>query len=306
MANKKMTTCKACGAEIAVSAKHCPHCGAKNKKPVFTKWWFWLIIAIIIVSAFGSNSSTSSESTSGKASAQSSTSTEATIPVEYTTVSVSQMMEDLKGNAMKAQNTYKNQYLEISGKLSTIDADGKYISLTPSDDPFAFIGVHCTLTNDTQKDQVMNMKEDDVVTLRGKCTDVGEVMGYTLKIDSIDGFATSSVVEKETTDGWIVCDADTLINELSENAMKAQALYKEQKVSVTGKLTNIDSDGKYISIGAIGNTFSFASIQCYIKSSEIKSAVMDLAIGDIITIKGTCKDVGELMGYSINIEILEK
>lgn len=32
MENSKMKTCKACGAEIAKSAKVCPHCGAKNKK----------------------------------------------------------------------------------------------------------------------------------------------------------------------------------------------------------------------------------------------------------------------------------
>ena len=31
MAKSKLTTCKACGAEIAKSAKVCPHCGAKNK-----------------------------------------------------------------------------------------------------------------------------------------------------------------------------------------------------------------------------------------------------------------------------------
>ena len=47
--NKNMTTCKACGQEIAKSAKTCPHCGAKNKKPIFTKWWFWLIIAVIFI-----------------------------------------------------------------------------------------------------------------------------------------------------------------------------------------------------------------------------------------------------------------
>ena len=30
--SQKMTTCKACGHEIAKSAKACPACGAKNKK----------------------------------------------------------------------------------------------------------------------------------------------------------------------------------------------------------------------------------------------------------------------------------
>lgn len=48
--SKKMTTCKACGQEIAKSAKACPQCGAKNKKPIFKKWWFWVIIGILIIS----------------------------------------------------------------------------------------------------------------------------------------------------------------------------------------------------------------------------------------------------------------
>lgn len=319
MANKKMTTCKSCGAEISVSAKHCPQCGAKNKKPIYKKWWFWLIIFIILVSAFGSNGSSksssessashssSSETANSSAKAETVPATKATeAPIEYTSVSVSQMMKDLKGNAMKAQNSYKGQYLEITGKLNNIDADGKYISLAPSDEAFAIVGVHCNISNDTQKAQVMNMKEDDIVTLRGKCTDVGEIMGYTLKIDSIDGYDAAELAAKPTAGGWIVCDASTLVNDLNENAMKAQAMYKGQKISVTGKLSNIDADGKYISIRPIDNPYSFVSIQCFIKSDDIKSAVMDLSIDDIITVKGLCKDVGEVLGYSINIEELTK
>lgn len=52
----KMKTCKACGAEIASSAKSCPNCGAKNKKPFYKAVWFWAIIVIavlIIAMAFG-------------------------------------------------------------------------------------------------------------------------------------------------------------------------------------------------------------------------------------------------------------
>lgn len=52
MDNEKMTACETCGAEIAASAKTCPHCGAKNKvkKPVYKRWWFWvLIVAVVII-----------------------------------------------------------------------------------------------------------------------------------------------------------------------------------------------------------------------------------------------------------------
>lgn len=46
---EKMTNCKTCGQQIAKSAKRCPHCGAKNKKPIFKKWWFWVVVVLLIV-----------------------------------------------------------------------------------------------------------------------------------------------------------------------------------------------------------------------------------------------------------------
>lgn len=55
--NKKLTACKNCGEEIAKSAKLCPKCGAKNKKPIFKKWWFWLIVIVFIFAVIGSGNS---------------------------------------------------------------------------------------------------------------------------------------------------------------------------------------------------------------------------------------------------------
>ncbi|MBR5342815.1 MAG: DUF4352 domain-containing protein [Oscillospiraceae bacterium] len=53
MSNSKMTVCKHCGAEIAKSAKVCPQCGGKNKKPIFLRWWFIALVVIIIIGAVG-------------------------------------------------------------------------------------------------------------------------------------------------------------------------------------------------------------------------------------------------------------
>ena len=47
--NKNMTVCKACGAQIAKGAKACPACGAKNKKPIFKRVWFWAIIVVVLL-----------------------------------------------------------------------------------------------------------------------------------------------------------------------------------------------------------------------------------------------------------------
>lgn len=52
MANT-LKNCPVCGAEMAANAKACPKCGAKNKKPVYKKWWFWVIIVLVVSGIIG-------------------------------------------------------------------------------------------------------------------------------------------------------------------------------------------------------------------------------------------------------------
>ena len=62
----KMTQCKSCAKEIATSAKSCPGCGAKNKKPIYKRVWFWVIAIIIVIGATGgSDTDNSKEINSG-------------------------------------------------------------------------------------------------------------------------------------------------------------------------------------------------------------------------------------------------
>ena len=58
----KMKNCKTCGASIAENAKSCPSCGAKNRRPLYTKVWFWLLMIAVISAGIGAaNSSTEGE-----------------------------------------------------------------------------------------------------------------------------------------------------------------------------------------------------------------------------------------------------
>lgn len=47
----KMVTCKHCGAEIAASAKTCPKCGGKNKKPFYKNPLLIALVVIVIIIA---------------------------------------------------------------------------------------------------------------------------------------------------------------------------------------------------------------------------------------------------------------
>ena len=49
----KIIKCKTCNAEIASSAKRCPSCGAKNKKPIYKRPWFIVIVLFIIIGVIG-------------------------------------------------------------------------------------------------------------------------------------------------------------------------------------------------------------------------------------------------------------
>lgn len=181
MAKDKMTTCKHCGQEIAASAKVCPHCGGKNKAPIYKRWWFIAIIVIIVLAAIGgSGSSDSSGSTSSTATSKTAVSSSSEAAIEYTAYTVTELSEDLNSNALKAADKYKGQYVELTGRLSVIDSNGKYISIVDSTDEWAITGVQCYIKNDEQKQVVMDMSIGDEIVVKGKITDVGEVLGYFL------------------------------------------------------------------------------------------------------------------------------
>lgn len=175
---KETKICKHCKSEIPAGAKICPQC--RKKQGGKLKWIIIVILALAVIGAVagGGNSDDSGAKKSDNGTAEEPT-------IEYTACTVNEMMQALEENAMSASEKYKNQYLEVTGRLDVIDSDGKYISLYP-DDEFAITGVQCYIKNDEQKSIISGMTKGDTVTLRGKCTNVGEVLGYTLDIDSIN------------------------------------------------------------------------------------------------------------------------
>jgi RNA polymerase subunit RPABC4/transcription elongation factor Spt4 len=190
MDNKKMTVCKHCGEEIAKTAKVCPKCGGKNKNNKGCLIAVIVVIALIGISAIGKSSNTSDTTSNTVSNQQVSenevNNTDTQEVIEYTPYTVSQLESERNENALKAKNTHINQYVSLTGKLGTIDSDGKYISLMPTDDDWAIQGIMCYIKNEEQLNKVMNMTKEDIIVINGKITDVGEVLGYTLDIDSIE------------------------------------------------------------------------------------------------------------------------
>lgn len=175
--------CKYCQSDIPKKAKVCPVC-KKKQGGRGCLIAVGVVVALGIIGAVAGGGGSSSNSNSAASTAAKAEETTAA-PIEYTAYTVDEMMADLKSNAMNASDKYKGQYLEITGKLSVIDSNGKYISVNP-DDQFAILGVQCYIKSDEQKDAIKTKSIGDSITVKGKCKDVGEVLGYSLDIDSVE------------------------------------------------------------------------------------------------------------------------
>ena len=105
---------------------------------------------------------------------------------DYTEVSITKLHEELDDNALRAEDTYKNMRVKITGYINVIDSDGKYISVDGSKSAWDFDSVHCTLLNDEQRSVVKSKSRGDKVTVWGKITSIGEIVGYSMRIDYIE------------------------------------------------------------------------------------------------------------------------
>ena len=184
MNSEKTKKCKYCKSEIPADARICPQCRKKLKGGKL-KWIFLLLVIFVIIGAASGGKKNPSSSKTPKSEASSSEKTEVT-PITYLSVAVDDMVKELEDNALNASDRYKDAYLEITGKLSNIDSSGKYINLDPVNSDFSIYGVQCYLSDDAQRNAISNMKKGDTVTLKGQCTRVGEVLGYSLDIDEIE------------------------------------------------------------------------------------------------------------------------
>lgn len=100
---------------------------------------------------------------------------------------------------------------------------------------------------------------------------------------------------------YVKYDVSTMVDDLESNALNAKTKYDKQYVEITGELSNIDSSGSYINISSTKSDFSLITVQCYIKNDEQLSKISQMSKGDIITVKGKIKSVGEVLGYGLDI-----
>ena len=180
--SNKIKQCKVCGKDIATSAKVCPYCGAKNKKPICMRWWFVLLVVLVVLSIIGGLGETDTDTSTDTPSKVEEKEPE----IEYTEYTVDELIEDLGKNAASAKDKYDGQYVELTGRLSYVDSDGRYFGIKPLESGLWLESVTCYIKDKEQKENIKEHEVEEKITVKGKITDVGEILGYDLHLDSIE------------------------------------------------------------------------------------------------------------------------
>lgn len=184
--------CWRCKETIDKKTKKCPNCGARQNLPT----WAIVIIVILAISVVSNLGNDYSESINSgnnntinknidKDNKANNLPNQVQESIEYIKVSKDDLDEALDKNAAVARETYINKYVEVTGKLGTIDSELKYISLKSSTKKWDFQSINCTIKNNEQKEIIKTLVKDQEITVKGKITDVGEVLGYYLNITEI-------------------------------------------------------------------------------------------------------------------------
>ena len=105
--------------------------------------------------------------------------------INYEYVTVATLVNELENNAYNANEYYTDRYVEITGRIGYIDSEGEDFKLYPSDNQWEIYGVLCDVTDDSQKVYIANMTKDQVITVKGRITEVGDYLGYALDIHDI-------------------------------------------------------------------------------------------------------------------------
>uniref|UniRef100_UPI00402A4D5D OB-fold protein n=1 Tax=Prevotella sp. TaxID=59823 RepID=UPI00402A4D5D len=148
------------------------------------KIFFTSMVLVLFAIGFAASDDSSSESSSTSSEASATVNEET--PTDVIEVTALKMQEDLDENELRAQKTYLGKWVKVSGPLGNMDSEGDYFTIEGQE--FSFADVCCTIPSDKKEEItnfLMNMNKGENVVVIGKVVDMGEVMGYEVKIHEI-------------------------------------------------------------------------------------------------------------------------
>jgi|GEM_PF-2679350 len=164
--SNEMTTCKACGKEIAKGVKKCIHCG-KDQRNFFLKHKIISFIIIIAIIVAVSTSLNSNDTNSNK----SVTTGVAIAPVQEKAIEISAslLLKAYEDNEIKADKDYKDKLVSVSGTIDSISVMlGKTFIVINGGGQYEILGVQCYLKDQTEIDKAAELKKGQKIIITGR------------------------------------------------------------------------------------------------------------------------------------------
>lgn len=188
-----MIICKHCGQPISDKSKVCPFCGGNVKIPFYDKTWFHILLVLIIFAGIDyvirnpdpepmvyRTPVVESAGASSQSSVDSGEETDEQETAEYSSESLSKMIDMVEDYPIKAEEEYTGKYIQVSGYLDTVDSDGKYFTIVSGPDDFTLLdNIHWSMDKGSDVyDFIKDAKKGSYITVCGEITDVGETIYY--------------------------------------------------------------------------------------------------------------------------------
>lgn len=171
----KMTKCKSCGGDIASSAKRCPSCGAKNKKPIYKRVWFWILVVVLLIAIFGFIASKVNPSDSIEI--ETTTEADSNVYVKKSSTKKSlktnKIISEFYNNTVLFKKNYDEQVVEWEGTITGIaetDDENKDVIVYMDKGIDTYLIeyiVSATIKNDKDKEKILNYKTGDKIKIKG-------------------------------------------------------------------------------------------------------------------------------------------
>lgn len=193
----KMTKCKSCGADIASSAKRCPSCGAKNKKPIYKRVWFWILMVVLLIAIFGFIASKVNPSDSIEI--ETTTEADSNVYVKKSSTKKSlktnKIISEFYDNTVLFKKNYDEQVVEWEGTITGIaetDDENKDVIVYMDKGIDTYLIeyiVSATIKNDKDKEKILNYKTGDKIKIKGimSVSDYGGIDFFMLDYATIIG-----------------------------------------------------------------------------------------------------------------------
>lgn len=139
----------------------------KVKKPLYKRWWVW-VVAVIIVLGVAGNLSEKNNNTSTSGNTPTNTEKTAKVETPEIVIDADELAKAFEENEIKANQDYKGKLAEITGTVKSIDEMLGSTFIVLSEKDFEIVNVQCFFSDKEQINKIAEISKGDKVTVIGK------------------------------------------------------------------------------------------------------------------------------------------